>query len=815
MANRKSWRRPAGPPSGRGPSRLSQKPASASFAGVSSAGISSMLHVLLAKDVTLATVDGVTHTGLFAGTEHAPDGTRLVLNYASSTGQKGGKTLGSATEKRGDVARKLSINVKDVVTMTAAGAMNAVGKTDSVAGAAGVKGGFSTDSEITRGAGGVGRQLQRFDDFTELRSGEGVKGGSTLDEQTFGDMANGRPVKKWDQFQANETKFGVKTSFDEGEYTTKINTRDAKFAERQREAARLASEIESKQSDNVHIRVERNQEIARGLDEEALHSGVQRPVMQKPVMQKPGKPLAKTAETAKEGKPAPAERPKLSYAAAAAGSVKAQPVAPAQTPASAPVAAAKVAPVAGRAAPSVPSTSATLVTSTSTSSENKERDSVVKKKPKSNGPRSSRENLQLAKVRSAISGRNSPSQSRNSPLPTPATADTSAVAVLNLDAQTPNLGPEQIKSFEEYKTNREFRSMAENREKITDDLKKFRTQLDSRNGPLRRSNSSANGSGSNNSTTATEKKPSESSAKSDENPTTAKPMEAKVDQGKEAEATPSKTPETLSKPKSKPKSKLNPNAAEFRFNPDAPSFSATGPKQTPMSHPAQNFLPYPVGGVPPEYSQPVQPGHQSYPVPMQAMGQIPYGQPYGMIMPGAVPSGMAGGNSGYQFMQGPPGGFPPSQVPGRFPQSPGTPVSYGYPHLNPTIPMGMTQTPQRIPAGPYPFYNSGPYSGGQVPGGPQLSQPPQPQMYPPANQQGGVPHMQGGGMHVGGRGGHGHSRRGGGGRRGGKHHGQHSHTVTTNAPVNSTTDKGAQRPTENGVVSDVGQRVGQDPVLKE
>lgn len=801
MANRRSWRRPTGPPSSRGPSRLAQKPVPAPFPGVSSAAVSSMLHVLLAKDVTLATVDGATHTGLFAGTEHAPDGTRLVLNYASSTGQKDGRTLGSATEKRGDVARKFSVNVKDVVAMNAAGAMNSVGKTDAVAGGASVKSGFATDGEITRGTGGVGRQLQRFDDFSDLRSGEGVRGGATLDQQTFGDIANGRPAKKWDQFQVNEDKFGVKTSFDEGEYTTKIDTRDAKFAERQKEAARLASEIEAKQSDNVHIRSERNQDIPQDFDEEALHSGVQRPVMQKPE-----RPVAKPVETAREGKPAPAERPKLSYAAAAAGSVKAQPVPAAQTAANAPATAARVSPVAGRTAPSVPSKSAPLVTSSSTSSENKGRDVVVEKKSKSNGPRSSRENLQLVKVRSAIPGRNSPSQSRNSPLPTPATADTSAVAVLNLDAQTPNFGPEQIKSFEEYKTNREFRSMAENREKITDDLKKFRTQLDSRNGPLRRSGSGVNGSGSSStSTTATEKKPTESIAKSDEKATAAKPAETKADQDKETEATPNKTPEALSKPKPKLKSKLNPNASEFKFNPDAPSFAPTGPKQAPINHPTQTFTPYPVGGVPAEYSQPPQSGHQGYPVPMQAMGQIPYGQPYGMIIPGGVPSGMAGGNSGYQFMQGPPGAFPPSQVPGRFPQSTGMPVSYGYPQLNPTIPIGMAQTPQRIPAGPYPYYNSGPYSGGQVPGGPPLPQPPQPQIYAPANQQAGVPHMQGGGMHMGGRGGHGHSRRGGGGRRGGKHHGQHSHTVTTNAPVNST-DKGAQRPTENGIVNDVGQR---------
>ena len=33
-------------------------------------------------------------------------------------------------------------------------------------------------------------------------------------------LANGRPGKKWDQFQVNEDKFGVTTSFDEHQYTS-------------------------------------------------------------------------------------------------------------------------------------------------------------------------------------------------------------------------------------------------------------------------------------------------------------------------------------------------------------------------------------------------------------------------------------------------------------------------------------------------------------------------------------------------------------------------------------------------------------------
>lgn len=823
MANRKSWRRAAGPPASRGPSRLAQKPVSAPFPGISSTALSSALHLLLAKDVTLTSVDGAVHTGLFAGTENGPDGTRLVLSCARSTpAKKDVKMLGTFVEKKGQVSRKVILPVKYVVTMNGKSAIANLGRTDALANATTVKAAFAIDGDISRATTGVGRQLKPFDDFSTVRTTDAVRA-TTLDEQTFGELANGRTGKKWDQFQVNEDKFGVKTSFDEHQYTTKIDTRDARFAEREREAARLASEIEAKQSDNIHIRVERNQAIAADFDEEALHSGVQRSTPQEP---------RKPVEAAK---PAPVERPKLSYAAAAAGSVKAQmaqaqkaAALPAQSSTNKATSTARSTATATRAS----STTPTTATGPSTPSEKKERETAAEKKAKSNGPRSSRENLpQLVKVRSAITGRNSPSQSRNSPLPTPAIADTSAVAVLNLDAQTPKFGPEHIKSFEEYKTNRGIQSIAENREKITDSFKKFRTKLDSRNGQLRRSSSNANGTGGTNSTAPLDKKSTEGNPRSDDKPApaaspthaaaaapapapapvqasgplSAKSEELKVEQRKATQPPTSKAPETGSKPKPKLKSKLNPNAAEFKLNPDAPAFEPAVPKQPPVNPNPQPMAPYPPGAVPPEYVQAAQAGHQGYPVPVQAMGQIPFGQPYGVIMPGAVPSGMAGGNSAYQFVQAPPGAFPGQQVPGRFPQSGGMAVSFGYAQMNQPMPMVMAAAPQRIP-GPYTYYGSAPYPGAQVPGGPQLGQHPQP-IYATSNQQG-VPAMQGGGTHAGGRGGHGH-RRGGFGRRGGKQHGHHTHTVsttTTSVNNNNNTDKGVPRPVENGVTNDLGQR---------
>lgn len=835
MANRKSWRRAAGPPSNRAPSRPAHKPLSTPFVGISSAALSSMLHLLIAKDVTLSTVDGAVHTGLFAGTEHAPDGLRFVLTFARSrprppNAPANSKPLGSYVEKRGSTVRKFSVNVKHVVALTAPTPVtpglsktHSSSSTTSTSSSGTRKPAFAIDGDIARAGSAVGRHLQPFNDFSDLRPQKDARPG-TLDEQTFGDMVNGRTAKKWDQFQVNQDKFGVTTTFDEDEYTTKIDTRDARFAEREKEAAKLASEIEAEQTENVHVRIERNQQIASGFDEEALHSGVDRSHPKEAA-----KPLVKPAPP--KPKPAPAERPKSYAAAAAAGPVKnhlpphttqksAQPPAtkPISKPSTSSASARSTARTTGAITPTKAPTADTHI---------KERESAVEKKLKTSSLRSSRDNLpQLAKVRAqSMTGRNSPSQSRNSPLPTPAAAETTAVAVLNLDAQTPNLGPEHIKSFEKYKMNREIRSMTENREKITDDLKKFQTQLDSKNGQIkgqiRRSSSSANASGNSTPATAAEKKTTLSGPKPEAKAPADKDSEAKAEGAKGIQpstttttTSTTKAPEATQKPKPKLKSKLDPNAAEFKLNPDAPPFEPAAQKQVPMNSTSYPMSPYPGGQVSQDYIQNVQPGHQSFPVPMQAMGQIPYGQPYRMIVPGvpggvpagavptgAVPAGMAPGNSPYPFVQAPPGAFPGQHVPGGFPQSGGMSVSYGYSQMNHNMPMVVAQGPPGMPAGPYPYYGPGPYSGGQVPGGPQLSQPPQ-HMY--GSNQHGMGQMQGGPMYQGGRGGHGH-RRGGFNRKGGKHHGQHSHHMSGSAGV-SNSDKGIGRPIENGMTNDGIQR---------
>ena len=68
----------------------------------------------------------------------------------------------------------------------------------------------------------------------------GVTFGSHGDDVTFGPGASNG---SWDQFATNEKLFGVKTSFDEEVYTTKLDRSGPDFKERERKAQQIANEI--------------------------------------------------------------------------------------------------------------------------------------------------------------------------------------------------------------------------------------------------------------------------------------------------------------------------------------------------------------------------------------------------------------------------------------------------------------------------------------------------------------------------------------------------------------------------------------------
>ncbi|KAL6563315.1 Polyadenylate-binding protein-interacting protein 3 [Orobanche hederae] len=85
--------------------------------------------------------------------------------------------------------------------------------------------------------------------------------------------------RSWDQFEANATLFGVKSTFNEELYTTKLE-RGPQMRELEREATRLAREIEGEETHDLHLAEERGIQLHGNLeiDEETRFSSVCRRV---------------------------------------------------------------------------------------------------------------------------------------------------------------------------------------------------------------------------------------------------------------------------------------------------------------------------------------------------------------------------------------------------------------------------------------------------------------------------------------------------------------------------------------------------------
>ena len=76
----------------------------------------------------------------------------------------------------------------------------------------------------------------------------------------------------WDQFAANKSKFNVDTTFDENIYTTAIDKNAVGISEA--EADRIAREIMSQGSTNVHVQEERGLRVTADYDEEDRYGAV-------------------------------------------------------------------------------------------------------------------------------------------------------------------------------------------------------------------------------------------------------------------------------------------------------------------------------------------------------------------------------------------------------------------------------------------------------------------------------------------------------------------------------------------------------------
>ncbi|KAJ9125217.1 hypothetical protein QFC22_000171 [Naganishia vaughanmartiniae] len=158
---------------------------------------------------------------------------------------------------------------------------------------------FKTDTDISRAAANAGeRELQPW--MPDSSNDSGADGLGGLDDETFGAVSGGLGAGKgnggggtagWDQFATNAKLFGQSntTPYSEELYTTRLNRSSHNFREREREAERLAREIEQGVSDNPHIKEERGQVLVGAGDEEERFSGVVRTAEVNTVKVAPGR----------------------------------------------------------------------------------------------------------------------------------------------------------------------------------------------------------------------------------------------------------------------------------------------------------------------------------------------------------------------------------------------------------------------------------------------------------------------------------------------------------------------------------------------
>ena len=146
----------------------------------------------------------------------------------------------------------------------------------SVGDAGGLGGGLDDDSHARATGATTAGNGKGSDALNWRRAASGSSGARSAPSsgglpKSSGDMKGS--IGDWDQFSANEKKFGVKTNFDENLYTTKLDMKNID-EKRHAEAERIAAEIEGTVSTNIHIATERNQAIAMDYDDEDLYSGV-------------------------------------------------------------------------------------------------------------------------------------------------------------------------------------------------------------------------------------------------------------------------------------------------------------------------------------------------------------------------------------------------------------------------------------------------------------------------------------------------------------------------------------------------------------
>jgi PAB1-binding protein PBP1 len=113
-----------------------------------------------------------------------------------------------------------------------------------------LQGNFRTDTAISGNRTAGERTLQRWQPDVP----------STADHS----LEKSSGAAPWNQFDANEKLFGLKTDYDENIYTTRIDKSHPRYRERMAIADKKAKEIESSVASTSHVAEERVMDFAGG-----------------------------------------------------------------------------------------------------------------------------------------------------------------------------------------------------------------------------------------------------------------------------------------------------------------------------------------------------------------------------------------------------------------------------------------------------------------------------------------------------------------------------------------------------------------------
>ncbi|KAJ6150898.1 hypothetical protein N7470_007492 [Penicillium chermesinum] len=267
---------------------------------------------------TVTTCAGDKFIGIFSAANLEANDSSVTLKMVQNASQESEPKANGVSEIRSPylgsgLEHVMTFNMKDVANISVP---NVVPAEVSAKESNGAASGFRTDTDISGNLAIRERTLQRWEPAeTDVDMSL---------ESTAGDSTG------WDQFEANDRLFGLKTNYDENIYTTTIDRSDPSFRQKQADAARIAREIESSAVDNAHMREERGlvAPVTGDDDEEAKYSGVQRETKASPALasgqpnkytpparRQPGVP---PIAPAKQPSPAPTSTPAVTKEAAPA-----------------------------------------------------------------------------------------------------------------------------------------------------------------------------------------------------------------------------------------------------------------------------------------------------------------------------------------------------------------------------------------------------------------------------------------------------------------------------------------------------------------